>query len=150
MTVTLSATVDPMTDTGKPDTYRPFTEQPPEDGRCGDPVGALEMSERLGVKDRSIHMMRRRGQLPEPDYGQVNGSRAWEWGTVLWWAGETGRLRSPKLVTLYREMFKCDPPNGTHRSAPGVTTRPDKRSATPKLPSRDEVSARRQRVGTRG
>jgi len=98
---------------------------PTFDGCEDDPVGVIEIAERLGVQDRSVHMMRRRGVIPAPHYDQINGSRAWEWRTVLWWAGETGRLRNRKLVAEYRKTFGLEPPivvNGRHPD--GVVTRP--------------------------
>lgn len=125
-----------MTTTTKtPDTYREFTVAKPEVS-CGDPVGALEMAERLDIQDRSIHMIRRRGQLPAPDYEMVNGSRAWEWSTILWWAGETSRLRTPELQAAYRDMFGVSPPDlDRTRVAPGVTQRVDDDPTTPTIPS---------------
>lgn len=71
-----------------------FAEPVPSTDACGEPVGVLEIAERLGVQDRSVHMMKRRERLPRPDYAQINGSAAWDWRTILWWAGETGRLRT--------------------------------------------------------
>lgn len=79
---------------------------PPPIEQCDtDPVGVLEIASRLGVLDRSVHMMLRRDRLPAPDYDSVNGSRAWEWRTILWWAGETRRLRSEALCIEYRAVF---------------------------------------------
>ena len=75
-----------------------------------EPVGVAEIAERLGVKDRSVHMWKRRERLPPPDYDSVNGCSAWEWTTILWWAGETDRLRTPQLVKEFRKTFKVDPP----------------------------------------
>lgn len=57
-----------------------------------DPVGVLEIAQRLGVRDRTVHMWLYRGIVPDPDYSSVNGSRAWEWATVLEWAGRTGHV----------------------------------------------------------
>lgn len=129
----------------KPDNYRDFDVPIPdlsEIGECGDPVGVLEMADRLHMKDRSIHMVRRRGQLPRPDYETVNGSRAWEWSTILWWAGETDRLRTPELRQQYRETFGVDPPSGklasaaasTWRIAPGSKSKPGRKPTVPSIP----------------
>lgn len=107
-----------------------FIERIPPSDDCGKPVGVLEVAERLGVQDRSVHMMKRRGRLPAPDYPSVNGSGAWNWRTILWWAGETGRLRSRKLVNEYRNTFDMEPPiviNG--RLPDGIVTRPDPKPA---------------------
>jgi hypothetical protein len=102
---------------------------PTPDGCEDDPVGVIEIAERLGVQDRSVHMMRRRGVLPAPHYDQINGSRAWEWRTVLWWAGETGRLRSRKLKAEYRSTFDLEPPIVVkgHPDPDKVITRPPRR-----------------------
>lgn len=121
-------------------TYREFDEAVPElpagFGDCGDPVGALEISQRLGVQDRSVHMIGRRGQMPKPDYEQINGSRAWEWSTILWWAGETDRLRTPDLVDQYRTMFGVEPPDrSAARTPPGVVAHGDLTPDTPAVPS---------------
>lgn len=138
-----------MTSSTAPSVYREFTEPVPdlsEIGECGDPVGVLEMAERLGIQDRSVHMIRRRGQLPPPDYEQVNGSRAWEWSTILWWAGETDRLRTHKLLWEYRDMFGMDPPSSQGRVPAGVHPHGDTVDAavplTPSLPD-DELATRR-------
>lgn len=127
---------------GSQDNYRELAHPLPKGtATCGVPVGVLEMAGRLGIQDRSIHMIRRRGQLPRPDYDNVNGSRAWEWSTILWWAGETGRLRSPELRAEYTARFKLDPPIVTSNRTPrGVVTRPDKREGTPRVPSMAKTS----------
>lgn len=99
----MDATVDGM-NVETPGFYR-FRYPLPQASFPADPVGALEVAERLGVKSRSIHMMHRRGVLPERDYESVNGSGAWEWRTILWWAGETNRLRAQQLIQAYLENF---------------------------------------------
>lgn len=119
----------------KPDVYRDFTVPMPR-AVCGDPVGALEIAGRLDIQDRSIHMIRRRGQLPRPDYDNVNGSRAWEWATILWWAGETGRLRTDLLVAAYRKMFAVAPPDLTGGRSVGGTRQLVDDDDRPKVPSR--------------
>lgn len=115
-----------------------FLEPVPPTDECGDPVGVLEIAERLGVQDRSVHMMIRRGRLPVPDYETINGSRAWNWRTILWWAGETGRLRSSQLVQEYWTTFGLAPPivepNGRHPS--GVVIRPDPTPDRAQVPKR--------------
>lgn len=55
-----------------------------------DPVGVLEIAERLGVKRQTARMWRTRKLLPPPDY-VVSGLPGWEWGTILAWAEATGR-----------------------------------------------------------
>jgi len=116
-------------------TYREFDEAPPEmDGEC-DPVGVQEISQRLGVQDRSVHMIARRGQMPKPDYEQINGSRAWEWSTILWWAGETNRLRTDDLRRQYKKMFGVMPPDRSQPRPPGVVVHEDPTPSTPAVPS---------------
>lgn len=118
------------------ETYRPFDEAiPNEEFEC-DPVGKLELAERLGVAARSVHMMFHRGSLPEPDWEQINGYRAWNWATILWWAGETGRLRTPELVAQYREMFGMTEPDlEAGRKVGGHWHRKDPHPDKPKVPS---------------
>lgn len=117
-----------------------FIEPPPDipPGECyNDPVGVIEIAKRLGVLDRSVHKMIQRGRLPEPDYASVNGSRAWDWWTILWWAGETRRLDTEKLRREYRRTFNVEPPvpRKRARNMPGVE-RPDRHPGKPKVPSR--------------
>lgn len=78
-------------------------------GTPADPVGVLEVAARLGVEDRSVHQWLHRNRLPAADYETVNGSRAWEWRKILWWAGETNRLRSVALGDEYRATFHQEP-----------------------------------------
>jgi hypothetical protein len=104
----------------------------PSAGWSADPVGVLEIADRLGVKDRSVHKMIQRGVMPPPDYVTVNGSRAWEWRTILWWAGETQRLAKEALREEYRFTFRRDAPIARRRVPSRTTVRPD---PTPDLPS---------------
>lgn len=126
--------------TDQPDYYA-FREPLPElpDGECATaPVGVIEIADRLGVLDRSVHKMLQRGRLPEPDYDTVNGSRAWNWRTILWWAGETRRLNDEELRDEYRAEFKVEPPvpRKRTRNAPGATIRPDPMPDQPPVPTR--------------
>lgn len=73
------------------------------------PVGATEIAERLDVAHYTVHTWLRRGVMPEPEYPSVNGSRAWEWSSILRWAGRTGRIRTAELGVQYGEMFGEDP-----------------------------------------
>lgn len=93
--------------------------------RPADPVGILEIAERLGVPVRTVHTWRYRHALPDPDYTAINGSRAWEWNRILLWAGETGRLRRPEHYEEYRRQTGREPtPNWpTHpRTEPEEST----------------------------
>ena len=114
--------------------YRPFDEPLPDDYEC-DPVGVIEIADRLGVEARSVHMMGRRGTLPPPDWDSINGYRAWNWPTVLWWAGETGRLRTDALVKQYRRMFgQTEPDLAAGRKPNGMWNRVDSHAHLPKVP----------------
>lgn len=115
---------------------------PADECECGVPVGVLEIADRLGVQDRSVHMMIRRDRLPAPDYESINGSRAWNWRTILWWAGETGRLRTRKLQAEYRITFGLEPPIVVNGRLPdGIVTRPDPKPDKPRTPRRRKVEA---------
>ena len=56
-----------------------------------DPVGCLEIAERLGVNRATPYVWVQRGRLPEPRW-TVNGGAAWNWPTIQAWAKKTGRL----------------------------------------------------------
>lgn len=75
--------------------------------RC-EPVGVLEVASRLGVKDRTVHQWLNRGLMPPADFGVVNGSRAWNWLTILGWAGVSGRLHGDVLRAEFRVTFGQD------------------------------------------
>lgn len=120
-------------------TFRPFDRPVPKPRKTEpeDPVGAAEVGDRLGYERRSVHMMLRRGNLPEPDYESINGIRAWKWRTILWWAGETGRLRTGDALEQYQEMFDDHPPaQPWTRVVDGVTILADETPDIPKVPSR--------------
>lgn len=55
-----------------------------------EPVGVLEIADRLGVKQQTVAMWKYRGLLPEPKW-VVSGSPAWDWKDIERWADETGR-----------------------------------------------------------
>jgi predicted site-specific integrase-resolvase len=56
-----------------------------------EPVGAVEIAERLGVEPGTVHRWVQRGLLPEPRW-RVSGNPAWEWQDVRRWAIKTARL----------------------------------------------------------
>jgi hypothetical protein len=57
-----------------------------------EPVGTIEIAERLGVTRDAVNQWRRRGiGFPEPRWN-VGGRPAWEWEDVEAWARKTGRL----------------------------------------------------------
>lgn len=58
-----------------------------------DPVGLIEIADRLGVQRNTADVWRQRGLLPEPDW-TVGGRPAWNWPTVEKWARDSGRLRT--------------------------------------------------------
>ena len=55
-----------------------------------DPVGAVEIAQRLGVTRATVDKWRQRGIFPAPQW-TVGGRPAWEWSTVDEWARSTGR-----------------------------------------------------------
>lgn len=74
-----------------------------------DPVGVLEIASRLGVKDRTVHQWQFRQIMPPPDYASINGGKAWEWKTILKWAGVTGHVFSQTAKDEYEREFKSEP-----------------------------------------
>lgn len=56
-----------------------------------EPVGLVEIAERLGVDPKTAQQWRFRKLLPEPD-ALVSGRPVWQWRTIERWARETGRL----------------------------------------------------------
>lgn len=93
--------------------------------RKSDPVGAIEIASRLGVKDTTVHMWEYRGLMPPPEFNAVNGGRAWEWLTILRWAGECGRAHSAASRKEFKARFGKDPapPHRGGRPAKAVATR---------------------------
>ena len=57
-----------------------------------EPVGLLEIAERLGVARSTVDKWRIRGLLPEPRW-VVGGRPAWPWTEIRTWAEETGRAK---------------------------------------------------------
>lgn len=56
-----------------------------------DPVGTVEIAQRLGVSRAAVDAWRARGLgFPEPRW-TVGGRPAWEWADVHAWAVSTGR-----------------------------------------------------------
>lgn len=62
----------------------------PKDCEC-EPVGTLDIADRLGVKKETVAMWRYRGLMPEPQWS-VSKQPAWNWPDIEQWAKETGRL----------------------------------------------------------
>lgn len=57
-----------------------------------DPVGAVEIAERLGVSRRTVDQWRQRAlDFPEPRW-TVGGRPAWDWSDVAAWAASSGRM----------------------------------------------------------
>ncbi len=64
-----------------------------------DPVGMVEIGERLGgVRRQTVAQWHYRGLLPEPRW-TVSGYPAWNWPDIEKWARETERLPEPKRTT---------------------------------------------------
>lgn len=55
------------------------------------PVGLIEIADRLGVQRNTVDVWRQRGVLPDPDW-TVGGRPAWNWPTIEQWARDSGRL----------------------------------------------------------
>jgi hypothetical protein len=87
-----------------------------------DPVGVTEIADRLDVRPRTVHMWIYRSRVPPPEFTTVNGSRAWEWRTILRWAGDTGRLRTPDMVAEYERRFRRRPQPPTRGGRPRKET----------------------------
>lgn len=56
-----------------------------------DPVGIVEIAERLDVQRATVDKWRTRGLLPEP-WLVISGTPIWEWNEIGAWAQVTGRL----------------------------------------------------------
>lgn len=56
-----------------------------------EPVGIVEIAERLGVKRTTVDVWLYRGLLPEPKW-TVGGRPAWDWRDIERWARDTNRL----------------------------------------------------------
>jgi hypothetical protein len=57
-----------------------------------EPVGAVEIADRLGVKRGTVDQWRQRKLMPDPRWS-VGGRPAWNWPDVEAWARDTGRAR---------------------------------------------------------
>ena len=68
------------------------TEAPDSEVMTAQVLGVSELAAFLGVQRSTVHVWGYRKQLPEPDYVEVNGFRAWRRLTIIRWAAQTGRL----------------------------------------------------------
>lgn len=57
-----------------------------------EPVGIVEIADRLGVSRLTVDSWQQRRRLPEPRW-TVGGRPAWDWAAIREWARETGRLK---------------------------------------------------------
>jgi hypothetical protein len=77
---------------------------------ASDPVGTAEIAQRLDVEVSTVHQWRFRNALPPADYESINSNSAWEWRTILHWAGATGRIKpGSSAYASYRSVFGIDP-----------------------------------------
>lgn len=60
-----------------------------------EPVGMVEIGERLGARRQTVAQWHFRRLLPEPRW-TVSGHPAWNWPDVERWARDTGRLPEHK------------------------------------------------------
>jgi len=91
-----------------------------------------------------------RNIMPDPDYPAVNGAKAWEWVTILKWAGATGHIRSEMCRKEYEARFggaPVEPRKGGR--LPGVAaktkvarTKPAGSSKKPKAKSQFKAPAK--------
>ena len=56
-----------------------------------DPVGMVEIGERLGARRQTVAQWHYRGLLP-PSRWTVSGYPAWNWPDIERWARDTGRM----------------------------------------------------------
>jgi hypothetical protein len=81
-----------------------------------DPVGTAEIAVRLGVTKDTVMTWGKRGILPKPSVEAsrkpVFRQRAWEWATILRWAGTTGHILDERTREEYLAKF------GTEAMAP--------------------------------
>lgn len=59
-----------------------------------EPVGAIEIAQRLGVSPDTVYQWRWRQLLPEVRW-TVGGRPAWNWPDIQAWAEDTGRWPPP-------------------------------------------------------
>lgn len=65
-----------------------------------EPVGAVEIAERLGVRRQTVDNWRQRGRFPDPEW-TVGGRPAWRWSTIdNWHRGRTARLTTVETDCL--------------------------------------------------
>jgi hypothetical protein len=57
-----------------------------------EPVGVVDIAERLGVRQQTVAMWHYRGLLPVATWS-VSRQPAWNWPDIQRWAEATGRLR---------------------------------------------------------
>lgn len=60
-----------------------------------DPVGLVEIAQRLGLASDTPRIWNQRGRLPAPRW-RVSGRPAWEWSEIEEWARATGRLKGER------------------------------------------------------
>jgi len=70
-----------------------------------DPVGVADIAQRLGVKQQTAAVWKKRRLLPEPRW-TVSGQPAWNWPDIFDWADRTGRL--PEALIISRLSTLCD------------------------------------------
>lgn len=104
-----------------------------------EPVGKMEIAARLGCKVKTVHTWQLRKIMPPPDYPSVNGTPAWEWSTILLWAGQTGHIQDPKARRQYRRVTgETAVKRRAGRVAGGITVR-DLAAGTRGKPKRTAV-----------
>lgn len=75
-----------------------------------DPVGLVDIAERLGVTSGTARMWSQRNVLPEPRW-RISGRPAWNWAEVWQWAQETGRTEPPRGPRYQAWITRLQTPN---------------------------------------
>jgi hypothetical protein len=79
-----------------------------------DPVGELEIGQRLGVRAQTVAQWHYRGQLPPPRW-TVSGRPAWNWPDLERWARQTGKLDAPPAKNRSNTASRVRRRGGTKR-----------------------------------
>ncbi len=79
-----------------------------------DPVGELEIGQRLGVRAQTVAQWHYRGQLPLPRW-TVSGRPAWNWPDIARWARQTGKLDAPTAKKRSNTASRVRRRGGTQR-----------------------------------
>lgn len=68
-----------------------------------EPVGMVEIAERLGRRENTVSHWWMAGEMPEPQW-TVGGRKAWDWPVIEAWARATGRELTDVEVERRRRL----------------------------------------------